>query len=307
MKSIVVAGSINMDLVIPLDRMPRPGETVVGRDIRYVPGGKGSNQAIAARRLGNGPVAMISKLGQDSFGDELIRFLATQDLVLDGVTRCPGPSGTAVITIDSTSENFIVVVSGANFQVSTSDIDAMAGVIGEVGVAVSQLEIPIPVIEHFLGIAKEKAVITILNATPARQLTPSILSAVDYLVVNETELAYFAGKQKVREDVASVVADARKLQAQGPRNVVVTLGSKGSVTVAGPEVIEIEGVKVEAVDPTGAGDCFVGGLAAQLNAGAELRQALDFANRAAALTVQRVGASSSIPYASELQALGDER
>ena len=299
-KPIVVAGSINMDLVVNPDRMPRPGETVFGSRIQYIPGGKGSNQAIAARRLGDAPVALIGKVGEDSFGDSLLQFLSSQNLLLDGVSRCPTATGTAIITVDSTSQNAIVVVPGANFEMRTADIDAMKDSISEAGVVVTQLEIPTPVVEHFLKRAKENRATTILNAAPAKEVAPDILEAVDYLVVNETELAVMAEQAEIPDEMDAVVASARRLQDRGARNIVVTLGPKGSITLAGTEVMVIDGIKVNALDPTGAGDCLVGGLAAQLTAGADLRQALNFANRAAALSVQRVGASSSIPHASEL-------
>lgn len=299
-KRIVVAGSINMDLVVSLDRMPRPGETVVGKDVQYIPGGKGSNQAIAARRLGDVPVALIGRLGQDTFGDDLHDFLQTQDLLLNGVTRSEKPTGTAIITIDATSENAIIVVPGANFDLTAADIDRMESLIEDAGVAVSQLEVSLDATEHFLVMSKSKGVTTILNAAPARKLSQSILSSVDYLVVNEMELAFLVGQDEIGDDRESVIAEARKLQSQGPPNIVVTLGSKGSITLAGDEVISIDGLTVEAVDPTGAGDTFVGGLAAELNAGVNLTQALDYANRAAALAVQRMGASSSIPFRDEV-------
>ncbi len=289
-----------MDLVVGLERMPRPGETVMGDDIRYIPGGKGSNQAIAARRLSEAPVTLIGKLGRDAFGDELLDYLQAQDLLLQGLTRSEKPSGTAIITIDATSENAIVVVPGANFDLTVEDIDQMENTIASAGVAVSQLELSLSATEHFLQVAKEKGAATILNAAPARQLGRTILSSVDYLVVNETELAFFTGGGEPTEDRNLVIAGAKKLQAQGPPNVVVTLGAKGSVTVAGDEVISIDGLRVNAVDPTGAGDTFIGGLAAKLNAGADLEQALNFANRAAAQAVQRLGASSSIPHLSQV-------
>ena len=174
----------------------------------------------------------------------------------------------------------------------------MEDMIEGAGAAVSQLELSMATTEHFLEMSKAKGVTTILNAAPARQVSPTILSSVDYLVVNETELAFLAGGEEPTEDRDLVIAGAKKLQSQGPSNVIVTLGAKGSITLTGDEVISIDGLSVDAIDPTGAGDTFVGGLAARLNAGADLEQALGFANRAAAQAVQRVGASSSIPYLS---------
>jgi len=147
-RPIVVAGSINMDLVINADRMPRPGETVLGDRLQYIPGGKGLNQAIAARRLGDGSVTLIGKVGEDAFGDTLLKFLQSQDLGLDGVTRTPTPTGIALITIDATAENAIVVVPGANFTLRPEDIDAMRGAVSKAEVVVAQLEIPLPTVQH---------------------------------------------------------------------------------------------------------------------------------------------------------------
>ena len=302
MKPIVVAGSINIDMILRLEAMPLPGETVVAKDIQYIPGGKGSNQAIAASRLSDSPVALIGKLGDDTFGDQLFQLLSRENLILDGVSRCPSLSGTAIVTIDASNQNAIVVAPGATFELSTSDINYMQGFMAEAGIAIAQLEIPTSVVEHFFTIAKQHEVITLLNAAPARDLSSSLLTNIDYLVVTETELAFLADKKGIPEDVDDVVEAARQAQAQGPPNVIVTLVAKGSISLSATDTIVIEGLKVDVVDPTGAGDCFVGALAAQLAQGVDLRQSLEYANRASALTVQRLGASSSIPYKSQLEA-----
>ncbi|MEE9248630.1 MAG: ribokinase [Dehalococcoidia bacterium] len=299
-KPVVVAGSVNMDLVINVDRMPRPGETVLGGRLQYIPGGKGLNQAIAARRLGDGPVTLIGKVGEDAFGDTLLEFLHSQDLGLGGVTRAPAPTGIALITVDATAENAIVVVPGANFTLRPEDIDAMKGAVSKAGVVVAQLEIPVPAVRRLFSMAREEGATTILNAAPAAEVPLKLLTLVDYLCVNETELAAMARLGRAPQELDDIVAAARGLRSRGAGCVIVTLGARGSVTLADGQVIVIEGRKVAAIDPTGAGDCFVGGLAARLSAGTHLREALGFANYAAALSVERVGASSSIPHRSEV-------
>ena len=306
-KPIVVAGSINMDLVINADRMPRPGETVLGNRLQYIPGGKGLNQAIAARRLGDGPVTLIGKVGEDAFGDTLLEFLHSQGLGPGGVTRAPTPTGIALITIDATAENAIVVVPGANFTLRPEDIDAMRGAVSKAGVVVAQLEIPMATVQHLFRMAREEGAMTILNAAPAAEVLPTLLALVDYLCVNETELAAMARLDRAPQEMDDIVTAARGLKGRGAGCVIVTLGARGSVTLADDQVIVIEGRKVAAIDPTGAGDCFVGGLAARLSAGGHLRGALDFANYAAALSVERVGASTSIPHRSEVPSEFEEK
>ncbi|MCH8089209.1 MAG: ribokinase [Chloroflexi bacterium] len=296
-----------MDLVINADRMPRPGETVLGDRLQYIPGGKGLNQAIAARRLGDGPVTLIGKVGEDAFGDTLLEFLHSQGLRPGGVTRTPTSTGIALITIDATAENAIVVVPGANFTLRPEDIDAMRGAVSKAGVVVAQLEIPMPTVQRFFQMAREERSMTILNAAPAAKVPPTLLALVDYLCVNETELTAMARLDRAPQALDDIVTAARGLKGRGAGCVIVTLGARGSVTLADDQVIVIEGRKVAAIDPTGAGDCFVGGLAARLSTGAHLRGALDFANYAAALSVERVGASTSIPHRSEVPSEFEEK
>ena len=290
-----------MDLIATVARMPRPGETVFGTYLQQIPGGKGLNQAVAARRLGHEPVEMIGKVGDDDFGDSLLEFIRSQDIDLVGVSRCPGPTGTALITVDADAENTIVVVPGANSRLRPEDLDRQTYLIAEAGTALAQLEIPVETVQGFFSMAKEAGATTVLNTAPARVLPDKLLTLVDYLCLNETELAEMAVLEGVPEKQEEIVSGARSLLARGPGCVIVTLGARGAITVTCGAVLITGGLKVDAIDPTGAGDCFLGALAARLNGGVPLAEALAFANRAAGISVQRAGASSSIPYRWEVE------
>ena len=289
-----------MDLIATADRMPRPGETVFASGLRRVAGGKGLNQAVGARRLGSGRVYMLGSVGQDPFGDELLEFMREEDIESEGVGRTEVPTGVALITVDAQAENTIVVAVGANSRLSAAGIEAVAPRISGAGVALVQLEVPVEAVHRFLSIARAAGVTTILNAAPARPLPDSLLSLVDILCLNETELAEMTGLGETPEDQESLAAAARGLAAMGAGCVIVTLGKAGALVVTVHMETLYPGVEVEAVDPTGAGDCFLGALAARLSEGASLSEAVPFANQAAALSVQRPGASSSIPYRGEL-------
>lgn len=301
MSKIIVAGSINMDIVAQTDRHPRPGETVVGKDLHFVPGGKGANQAVAASRLG-GDVGFIGKVGEDSFGETLLSFLKGESLELRGVTASSeAPTGTALIVVDQDSENSIVVVPGCNAKLAMADLDAIPLTGAEI--VVSQFEIPQPVIQELFSRAHSARALTILNPAPAASTSKNLLALTDFLVVNETELAFFARSEVIADNTRSLVAQARGIRTDDRQVVVVTLGSKGAICLLGEEVIEIPGHKVSAVDTTGAGDCFVGALAVALSEKRDVSNALRFANASAAISVQRLGASVSLPYRSEVDAL----
>lgn len=297
---ILVAGSVNMDIVVDVERLPAKGETVSGRTIRYVPGGKGANQAVAASRLG-AEVALIGKVGQDHFGDQLVSFLKSEKLHVEGLARSPLSSGLAVITVDSNGQNTIVVLPGSNAEVKGQYIEKHIGLLKKAHIVISQYEIPIPSVERLFTAARKLHKTTLLNPAPALKTPVSLLKKVDYLVLNEIELSFLANSSSVLEDMNDIVKAAKVLRLKGPRAVVVTIGARGAVTVTDKKVIRTEGIKVRAVDTTAAGDCFIGALAVQLHHGAELKEALAFANRAAALSVQRWGASSSLPYLKEIE------
>jgi ribokinase len=301
MGRVFVAGSINMDVVATADRHPRIGETVAGRQVLYFPGGKGANQAVAASRLG-ARTTLIGRLGRDSFGAELKAFLGEQGIDLGYVVdTAETHTGTAIITV-AEADNTIVVVPGANGLVGADDVEVVPLLKGDV--AVSQFEIPLPTIAAFFQRARAAGAVTVLNPAPAQKMPGELLALVDILVLNETELGFLAGVELSENDAAArITAVAGQLQARPDQTICVTLGKRGVLALAGSEEIAVQGRVVKAVDTTGAGDCFVGALAAQLAEGAPLREALTFANAAASISVQRMGAGPSMPTAKEVAAV----
>jgi ribokinase len=300
MSRVFVAGSINMDVVATAERHPRIGETVAGQAVLYFPGGKGANQAVAAARLG-APTTLIGRLGKDAFGDQLKTFLAAQGVDLTFVRQtAEAHTGTAIITI-ADGDNTIVVVPGANALVDATDV--AAPVLAKGDVAVSQFEIPLPAITAFFQRARAAGATTILNPAPAIPFGAELLDLVDILILNETELALLA-KTKLRDsdDDARFFVAARSLLKSSNKIICVTLGKRGVLALADGEPLIIPGHTVKAVDTTGAGDCFVGAVAAQLAGGKSIRDALVYANAAASISVQRIGAAPSMPTAAEMEA-----
>ena len=302
MGRVFVAGSINMDVVATADRHPRVGETIAGQAVLYFPGGKGANQAVAAAKLG-APTTLISRLGKDAFGAELRVFLAAQGIDLAFVQDTEAHTGTAIITV-ANADNTIVVIPGANAMVSADDV--AAPVLSRGDVAVSQFEIPLATITAFFKRARAAGATTILNPAPAMQFTPELLDLVDILILNETELGFLTGVELHDSDEpARFVEAARRLPENPNRMICVTLGKRGVLALIEGLPLLVPGHAVKAVDTTGAGDCFVGALAAQLAQGKPIRDALDYANTAASICVQRMGAGPSMPTAAEVEGLLD--
>jgi ribokinase len=300
MGRVFVAGSINMDVVTTADRHPRIGETVAGHEVLYFPGGKGANQAVSAAKLG-APTTLIGRLGTDAFGAELRTFLTAEGVDLTFVRDTEAHTGTAIITL-ANADNTIVVVPGANAMLDADDVAAL--VLAKGDIAVSQFEIPQPTISAFFKRARAAGATTILNPAPAMQFGPELLDLVDILILNETELGLLAGIElRDTDDSARIIEATRSLQDNGGRIVCVTLGKRGVVALAGDEPLIVPGRAVKAVDTTGAGDCFVGAVAAQLAAGKSIREALDYANIAASICVQRMGAAPSMPTIAEVKAV----
>jgi ribokinase len=298
MRSVWIAGSVNMDVVATAARHPQIGETVVGREVFFFPGGKGANQAVAAAKLG-APTALIGKVGDDAFGRELRQFLAAQNVGLKFLRdTAEARTGTAVITV-ADADNSIVVIPGANALLSERDVAEPALAIGDV--AVSQFEIPLPTVTAFFSRARSAGATTILNPAPAAAFDRGLLDLVDILVLNETELSAIAGTE-IGESAsdAHIVEAARTLQRRDGQSVVVTLGRRGAVAWAQGKALTIPGKAVESRDPTGAGDCFVGAVAAQTALGVPIAPALEYANVAASICVQRMGAGPSMPTAAEV-------
>jgi ribokinase len=297
MGRVFVAGSINMDVVTTADRHPKVGETVAGKAVHYFPGGKGANQAVAAAKLG-APTTLIGRLGTDAFGQQLRTFLAAQAIDLTHVKdTAEAHTGTAIITV-ADADNTIVVVPGANALVNAEDVTAIAFAKGDI--AVSQFEIPLPTIRAFFQRARAAGATTILNPAPAILFAKDLLELVDILILNETELGFLTGTElRDSDDPARFIEAAKSLQGGG-RIICVTLGKRGVLALVDGAVSTIAGRAVKAVDATGAGDCFVGALASQLAGGTSIRNALEYANAAASICVQRLGAAPSMPTAAEV-------
>jgi ribokinase len=299
MGRVVVAGSINMDVVATAERHPRIGETVAGREVLYFPGGKGANQAVAAAKLG-APTTLIGRVGNDAFGEQLRTFLAAQGLDLSRVQETPEVhTGTAVITT-ANADNTIVVVPGANALVTAEDVATTA--LARDDIAVSQFEIPVPTIRRFFERARATGATTILNPAPAVEFDRSLLGLVDILILNETELGLLANIElDETDDPVRFIEAIRALQMGRGKIICVTLGKRGVLALVKGEPVIIAGRTVNAVDTTGAGDCFVGAVAAMLARRKAIRDALDYANVAASICVQRMGAAPSMPTAVKVE------
>ncbi|MFF5916975.1 ribokinase [Streptomyces flavochromogenes] len=294
MTSIVVLGSTNMDLVAYVPRAPALGETVTGRAFRTIPGGKGANQAVAAARAG-GEVAMIGAVGADDFGARLRAGLEHCSVDTDLLRTAEGPSGTAHIVVDDEGGNAIVVVPGANGTVTSLDHGDEA-LIGTADTLLLQLELPLSVVVEGAATARRLGVRTVLTPAPAQPLPPELLATIDLLVPNEHEAAALTGLTDPREAALALLRDVPE--------VVVTLGAAGSLyAVRGADPVAVPAPRVRAVDTTAAGDTFVGALAVALGEGRPAPEALAWAGAAAALSVQREGASTSMPYRTEIEAV----
>jgi ribokinase len=301
MGRVFVAGSINMDVVATADRHPRVGETIAGHTVLYFPGGKGANQAVAAAKLG-APTTLIGRLGKDAFGRDLKAFLVAQGIDLSFVQEtAEAHTGTALITV-ANADNTIVVIPGANALLDAADV--AAPVLAKGDIAVSQFEIPLPAITAFFKRARAAGATTILNPAPAIEFGRELLDLVDILILNETELGLLA-KTELRDtdDDARFIEAARLLQTGRDKTICVTLGKRGIVALIDDRSHVDLGRAVEAVDTTGAGDCFVGAVAALLADGQPLRSAFGFANIAASICVQRMGAAPSMPTVEEVKAV----
>ena len=299
MGRVFVAGSINMDVVATADRHPRIGETVAGTAVLYFPGGKGANQAVAAAKLGV-PTTLIGRLGKDAFGDQLRAFLMAQGVDLSFVQETvEAHSGTAIITV-ANADNTIVVIPGANAFVSAADV--AAPVLAKGDIAVSQFEIPLPAISAFFKRARAAGATTILNPAPAIEFDRQMLDLVDILILNETELGFLTRTElRDSDDYPRFIEAARSLQAGKDKTICVTLGKRGVLALIDGQPLVIDGRAVKAVDTTGAGDCFVGAVAAQLAGGKPIHDALHYANMAASVCVQRMGAAPSMPTVAEVE------
>ena len=296
-RTILVIGSSNTDMTVKTKALPLPGETVLGGVFTMGAGGKGANQAVAARRLG-GDVKFICKVGRDIFGDNALAHYAEEGLDTSGVLRSDLPSGVALISVDEKAENCIVVASGANNDLLEADIEASKEAIEACGILLLQLETPVPSVLKAAKMAHEAGATVVLNPAPACPLPDELFPFVDLFIPNETELASFSGMPV--GDAEQAAAAAGEMQRKGVGKLIVTMGSKGSLICDGGEPVFVPAKKVKAVDTTAAGDTFCGALCVALSEGKGLKEAAEFATAASALTVQKMGAQNSIPFRKDL-------
>ncbi len=297
-KKIVVIGSANTDLVIKAKRIPEPGETILGGTFLMTPGGKGANQAVAVARLG-GDVSFVAKVGNDMFADQSLKEYGRDKIDTSNIIRdSSAPSGVALICVDEKGENSIVVAPGANNMLSKKDVDAVKGKVEQAGYLLMQLETPMEVVEHAADIASKSDVRVVLNPAPAAALPVELIKRLYLITPNRTESQLLTGITVDGWEGAEEAADA--LLTQGVQNVVITLGSMGSLVKNASITERIPAKKVEAVDTTAAGDTFNGALCVALSEGKDLVEAVRFATAASAISVTRMGAQSSIPYRYEL-------
>lgn len=297
-KKIIVIGSANMDMVVKTSHIPVPGETVLAGSFFMNPGGKGANQAVASARLG-GEVAFISKVGNDVFGKQSSQLLDDEGInTFYMLTDGELPSGVALITVDEIGENSIVVAAGANANLLPADLKDALPEIAKAGIVLMQLEIPLETVHFVAKYASSKGVKIILNPAPANTLSLDLLSYIDLITPNQHEAEMISGI-KVRS-----INDAKKaakiIHEMGVKNVVITLGVLGAVILQESKIQVVPAQKVEAIDTTAAGDVFCGALAVALSESKTLEEAVRFASIAAAISVTRLGAQSSIPYRNEL-------
>jgi len=296
---VLVIGSANMDMVVTAERFPYPGETIFGKKFQTFPGGKGANQAVGCAKLG-GKTYFIGKYGDDAFCGTLIKNMRSEGVDLEHIfIDSEESTGTALITVDDEGQNEIIVISGSNMKLSPSDIESKAELFGHVKVVLSQLEIPLNTVIKIAEFCKKGGALFILNPAPAIKLPDELLQKIDYLTPNELELELLSGSKVIDEESAEKAA--KILVNKGVGNVIVTLGSKGSLFVNRNKNLIFPAYKVQAVDTTGAGDAFNGALAFSLANDADPEKAIKFANKVASIAVTRMGAQSSMPNYNEIE------
>lgn len=299
MSDVLVVGSINMDLVVKTDEIPKVGETLLGNELLQIPGGKGANQAVSIAKLKN-KVKFLGKVGNDVYGDLMLNSLKEAGINTQFIEKSNTSSGIAVINVDKEGNNNIVVIPGANGLVDINCLNRNLEAFKESEIVLFQLEIPLDTVKEGLRIAKELGKTTILNPAPAHELDDEIISNIDILIPNEHELERLS-KVKVTND-KSLIEASNVLLDKGIKQIIVTLGSKGALYVTEDDFEFFNAYKVNAVDTTAAGDSFIGGFTSALIKGLSISEAVDFGQRTAALAVQKLGAQSSLPTLEEVEA-----
>jgi ribokinase len=299
-RRIVVVGSSNTDMIIKLDRIPRPGETRLGGEFLTAAGGKGANQAVAAARAG-GDVTFVARVGQDMFGEQAVAGLLANGINVQHVQYDKRPSGVALIFVGEDGENSIGVGSGANARLSPADVRKARGAIAAADVVVMQLESPLETVQAAADLASEKGILVILNPAPAQALPEKLLKKISILTPNETEAQLLTGVKVTGEASCARAADI--LLKRGVKTVIITLGAQGAFVATAKSKTLVPGFKATPVDTTAAGDTFNGALAVALAEGRDTLEAVRFANAAGAVAVTRMGAQPSAPTRKEIEKL----
>ena len=295
--SVLVFGSLNLDLVTYADKLPAIGETIVGEKLLKFPGGKGLNQAIAARRAGS-EVLMVGSIGNDADGDYLFNILKSENIDPKFITKTSEQTGIAVIEVSKSAENRIIIIAGANSKTKFSDEVLTSS--PSVTVCLAQLETPIIEVARFIHKSKEAGKITILNPAPIQKLDQQLLQDTDYLIANETEASFLVGSAVEHLSKDEAVMIARQLQKSGAKKVVITLGDQGSVYLDQEKELFTPAYKVHAVDTTAAGDAFCGAFATAISENKPVEYALKFASAAGGLAATKAGAVPSLPSQQEI-------
>jgi ribokinase len=298
MAKILVIGSSNTDMVIKTEKLPAPGETILGGTFLLNPGGKGANQAVSAARLG-GKVTFVTKRGNDLFGNQAVGLLMREGIDTQFVVKDSElPSGVALITVDSNGENSIVVAPGSNGNLLQEDIPVKLFETGRFEILLLQLEIPLSTVEYSAITAAANRIKVILNPAPAQKLSDNLLKHTWLITPNETEAEILTGITV--SDITTAENAAISFQEKGVKNVIITMGAAGAYVKSESFTGMVPGIKVKAVDTTAAGDVFNGALAVALAEGKDLKEAAAFANKAASISVTRLGAQASAPYRNEI-------
>ena len=297
---VVVVGSLNVDLIITMERLPAPGETVLARTLDRHAGGKGLNQAVACARLG-AEVCLIGAVGDDDSGRWLRGILEDEGVFGESTGTIPGPSGTALIEVDEAGENRIVVVPGANASLTPDFVTEAIRQIPDLGVLVVQTEIPMDVVSAALTAARERGATTLLNPSPVTDVAPELLKLVDVIIPNEHEAAQLTGLDT--SSSVDATEAAQRFNELGVGTAIITRGGKGCVWASGPNSGSVATFRVQPVDTVGAGDAFCGGLAAALSFGLPMSEALRWASATGALSTTKQGAVPSLPHREAVEEL----
>lgn len=302
MNKVCVLGSTNMDLVLKVKNMPREGETILSKEFEKIPGGKGANQAVAAKRCG-AKVYMISKIGKDENGEYLKQKLVEDEIDVNNIfIDEKEPTGMAMIMVNESGDNSIIVISGSNMTITEEEIEIAGNAIKESDILIAQFETNEEMTFKAFNKAKELGKITILNPAPAKVIDKKLLGVTDIIVPNETEAELITGVKI--HDLESAKKAASKFLQNGVKFVIITLGSKGAAVITKDFCKIVPAYKVNAIDTTAAGDSFIGGLSSKLDinslTGESLVEAVRFGNKVSSIAVQRKGAQPSIPYLKEI-------